>query len=91
MSAGAGIETAELVGAPHDGAQLKVRRDHAEALVWYRGGAVYEAAPDGTLSESYLGLAYPTRHRYARTVRRTAGGATVFRYHGRIKGLFPAE
>lgn len=86
-----GIETAEIAGGPHDGSQVRVDRQHDEVLIWYRGGDSIEFGPDDRPAWVHAPRKYPTRHRYVRTGRRTAGGATVFRHAGRIVGLFPAE
>lgn len=86
-----GVETAEIAGGPHDGSQVRVERQHGEVLVWYRGGPAIEVDPDGSHREVQVTRKYPTRHRYVRTARRTAGGATVFQHAGRVVGLFPAE
>lgn len=81
-------ETAELIGGPWDGGQVKAARDVREAQVWWRGGESIDtcAATAGTLV--HIQLKYPTRHRYRRTDRRTAGGATVFWHGGRTMELF---
>ena len=82
------VETIELTGGPWDGGQVKATRDVREALVWWRGGESIDtcAATAGTLVN--ISLPHPTRHRYRRTDRRTAGGATVFRHEGRMMDVF---
>lgn len=81
-------EIAELAAGPWDGFCHPVAADAAEMLVWYRGGESIDMCAKAAGTLVHIALEYPTRHRYVRTARRTAGGATVFRHAGRMVGLF---
>lgn len=82
------IETAELVGGPWDGGHVQVERSQCEARIWWRAGESIDVDATGADRVVLIALKYPTRHRYRRTDRRTAGGATVFRHCGREAGVF---
>lgn len=81
-------EAIDLVGGPMDGRQLVTAAGETGALVWFRSGDAIEFDGRGQRREVRITLPYPTRHRYLRTDRKTAAGATVFRHAGRLVGIF---